>query len=628
MKPIPNLKFCLFSAMLLIECSALAYDVKIDGIFYNLNKDSFTASVTYGNSGLPSYSGEVEIPSDITIENNKYTVESIGSGAFSGQINLTSVTIPQTINKIASSAFSGCRGLTSISIPNSVIAIEDDAFFECSGLKDMIIGSGVKTIGTDAFKSCTGLISIIVDNGNNYFDTRDNCNAIIDTRSNSLIVGCSTTKIPNSVNSIGNSAFFGCTNLINIDIPNSVTSICDYAFYGCKQLTGVNIPNSVSFIGQRAFHGCKNLTTITIDKDNIVYDSRENCNAIIETATNSLIIGCNSTIIPISVTSIHEYAFYGSDLDKIIIPNSITLIPNHTFEECRNLRSITLPNSITEIGDFAFDNCRNLTDLNIPDSVTLIGDFAFNGCNGLTSIIIPNSVAYIGKYAFNACYGLERITISNLLSTIEPYTFGSCSSLTSIIIPNSVSIIQDSAFWDCSGLTNLSLPNSLISIGNYAFERCTKIKSIEIPKSVKKIGRYALCGDDTMSIYVKWDMPTDNTLSISPQMLSNNMIYRNGNLFVPFGTKDLYEEIFPWSNFHNIYEYEPSGVGEIEDNGGTTISIKGGKIEISGADDTKVEVFSTNGDAIYSGIADTMPNLSAGIYIIRVGTKVQKVVIF
>ena len=176
--------------------------------------------------------------------------------------------------------------------------------------------------------------------------------------------GLKSIIIPNSVTSIGSYAFYGCSGLTSLTIPNSVTSIGESAFRGCSGLTSLTIPNSVTSIGNGAFYNCSGLTSITVDSKNTIYDSRNNCNAIIRKSDNTLLFGCKNTIIPNSVTSIGNGAFY----------------------KCSGLTSMTIPNSVTSIGESAFYGCSGLTSLTIPNSVTSIGYRAFSGCMELKEI--------------------------------------------------------------------------------------------------------------------------------------------------------------------------------------------------------------------------------------------------
>ena len=240
--------FADFRPIMLIEKPWWAvYDIKKENVFYKITSDSTVSVCTrttdqyeYAPMYDGAYSGDVIIPDTVVVFNHTYTVTGIDQNAFANSQQLVSVSMPSTISVIGSQAFLYCQGLTSLTIPSSV-----------------------KTIGYRAFDGCAGLTGVIVDSDNTIYDSRDNCNAIIETASNTLIAGCNRTVIPRSVTSIGNYAFDYYINLTSIDIPNSVTSIGDFAF-SFSSLTDIVIPNSVAEIGAGAFTACRGLTNVNI----------------------------------------------------------------------------------------------------------------------------------------------------------------------------------------------------------------------------------------------------------------------------------------------------------------------------------------------------------------------------
>ena len=286
---------------------AFAYSFEVNGIYYGIDSGDSTVYVTYKSTVAGSYSGVVTIPQTVTYNNKTYSVTSIGQHAFSGCTGLTNIDIPNSVTSIDDNAFYGCTGLTSVAIPNSVTSIGRYAFYGCTGLTNVAIPNSVTSIWQYAFSGCSGLTSLKVESGNTVYDSRNNCNAIIETASNTLIAGCKTTIIPNSVTYIGHNAFSGCTGLTNIDIPNSVTFIGESTFRGCTGLTSVAIPNSVTSIGNNAFSGCSNLL-------------------------------------------------------NVIIEGPISIVANETFKDCRKLKSVSLPYSVNTIGSRAFYFCEELTD--------------------------------------------------------------------------------------------------------------------------------------------------------------------------------------------------------------------------------------------------------------------------
>ena len=317
------------------------------------------------------------------------SVTKIGHKAFAGCSSLQSIVIPDSVTTIDSNAFEGCSSLQSIVIPKSIREIGRETYLRCSNLQHIVIPDSVIKIESEVFLECTSLQSIIVESNNPKYDSRNNCNAIIETASNILVAGCKNTVIPDSVTVIDQYAFFGFSSLQSIVIPGSVSEIGEGAFGNCSSLQSIFIPDSVTKIGDWAFSCCSSLQSIVVDRNNTEYDSRNNCNAIIETASNILVAGCNNTV----------------------IPNSVMVIGETAFSDCSSLQTIVIPDSVTEIGWYAFFNCSSLQSIVIPDSVTEIGEHAFDGCSSLQSIVIPDSVTEIGEYTFDGCSSLLSIKI-------------------------------------------------------------------------------------------------------------------------------------------------------------------------------------------------------------------------
>lgn len=460
--------------------------VQIDGIYYNLDSSNKTAEVARWARGH-KYTGDIVIPSSIINGEVEYNVTSI-----------------------VAQAFASCLDLTSVTIPNSVIKI-----------------------GGDIFSGCTGLASIIINEGNPTYDSRENCNAIIETSSNKLLYACMSTVIPNGVTSIDKSAFKHCSGLAFINIPNSITSIEDGMFSGCNNLIKVEL-NSNAIVSKRynyeSDYSIKKIFGSQVEEYILGED-------VTEIGSGAFYECGQLTSIHMSdnVTAIGEGAFQNcSALTSIIIPDKVTSIGDNAFQNCINLLSIqvesgntmydsrencnalietssntllwgcqntVIPNSVTGIADYAFYGCAGLTTINIPNGITKIGNYVFCGCTNLTSISIPNSVTSIGKLAFAGCYALTSIIIPNSVTLIDEYAFNACSGLTSIIIPNSVTVLESSAFYLCTGLTTIQVES-----GNMVYDsrdNCNAIiktadntliigcQNTIIPNSVTAIGKGA-----------------------------------------------------------------------------------------------------------------------------------------
>ena len=436
------------------DCYALR-SITIPSSVKSIGKRAFYKCDDLTNISIPdgvtsigeyTFSGCKELTS-IKIPNSVINIE---WSAFSNCTALTNITIPDSVTSIGHYAFLMCSSLTSITIPDSVTNIGSVAFGDCTSLASITIPDSVTSIGESAFSGCTSLESIKVDSDNQYFS--NDSYGVLFNKDKTLLVSYplghrkTVYEIPDSVTTIGSSAFSGCTGLTDIKIPNSVTSIDRCAFSGCTNFTSITIPDSVTNIDYGAFFGCTSLTKITIPK---------------------------------SVTSIGGYVFSNcSALTTIDIPDSITTISYYAFEDCANLTNIKIPDSITNISNNAFSGCVSLTNIKIPESVTDIGSYAFSQCTGLTGVKIPDSVNIINKGTFNGCSGLKSIEIPDSVTCIDEYAFANCLGFINVTIPDEVRTIGKWAFSNCSGLTGIIIPISVRTIDWGAFYKCDKLTDI------------------------------------------------------------------------------------------------------------------------------------------------------
>ena len=405
---------------------------------------------------------------------------------------VTATFIPDRIEEIYSCAFENCKGLKNLNIPDSVTQIDNSAFQLCSNLTSVTIPSSVRSIGSAPFWGCTGLTSIQVDSGNPVYDSRNNCNAIIHTSTNRLLLGCRNTTIMNSVEIIGEQAFRDCSALTSITIPSSVTEINVWAFQGCSGLTSLNIPSSVTHISPTAFERCRGLQSIKVAGGNPVYDSRNNCNALIKTATNDLIKGCKNTVIPNNIKSIDSYAFEDcTNFTNIVIPEGVSEIGNLAFTGCTNLKTIFLPKSLTTVGANAFVRCKALTDVFYTDSESEFNNISFaKNASGETSdyeLRKANIHYYSGSCGDNIYYSFDadnrRLTVfgtgamDDFSSENPGYTIYK-ADIHRIEILDGITSIGAGAFYDFTSAKIVSIPASVETIGNAAFQGCSAIADV------------------------------------------------------------------------------------------------------------------------------------------------------
>lgn len=421
-----------------------------------------------------------------------------------------------TVDGIHSGAFMDCTGLTSVTMPNSITYIMPYAFCRCSGLTSVFF-------------------------------------------SDSLIL-------------IRENAFYDCVSLTSVAIPPSVTTIGNWAFLGCSSITDITIPNSVTSIGRSPFGRCTELSSIVVENGNAVYDSRDNCNAIIETATNSLIVGIKTTTIPNSVVKIGSGAFSSTPLTTVSIPYGVIIIDTSAFAGCEDLTTITIPNSVTTINITAFHGCRSLCSINIPNSVTQIGYKAFGECSNLASVTLPDNIA-----------------------TIESSTFSECSNLTTITIPNSVTKIQIKAFYQCSGLSSIDIGSCVNEIEGDAFKGCSHMAQITCRAVIPPV-----VANESSFYQISRDIP----------------------LHVPEGSIDSYRTANVWSSFTNYQPINPEGINEVDGINAKMYSAHG-QIMIGNADGNTVTLYDATGRILAikqsSDQTITFDVPATGTYLVKVG---------
>ena len=520
--------------------------------------DSVTKIGNYAFDGCTSLTSVV-IPDSVT---------KIGTYAFCGCSKLTSVTINGTPN-IGQFAFSSCNNalyteyefckyvcnaenpyavlvevttnnLSTYVIHDSTQAIGSGAFKDCSRLTSITIPKSITSIGECAFYDCTALEEVCFNasemNDLN-FSNRVFYNAGKNGDGIKVVIGANVTKIPaylfypydsssyapkitsvefaegSICESIGDSAFYGCTVLTSVHItdieawcninftnssanpltyakklylngklitelviPDGVTAIPTYAFYYLSSITSVVIPDSVTTIGDSAFDGCTSLTSVNI---------------------TDIAAWCNINFADYYANPIcyaKKLYLNGKLITELVIPDGVTAIPMYAFYYQSSITSVVIPDSVTSIGDRAFYGCSSLTSVHITDIAAWCNiNFTNSSANPLlhakklylngkliTELVIPDGVTAIPMYAFYYQSSITSVVIPDSVTTIGDYAFYGCESLMSVVIPDSVTTIGSDAFSGCSVLTSVVIPDSVTKIGSYAFSECTSLTSVNI----------------------------------------------------------------------------------------------------------------------------------------------------
>jgi hypothetical protein len=486
------------------------------------------------------------------------------------------------ITRIGSYAFYGHDELKTVTLSNSIRVIEDKAFRKCSSLTSILIPRNVWHIGETAFAETPSIESIYVDSANVKFDSRDNCNAIIDTKTNTLIVGCKNTRIPNTVTTIGDRAFRGCKNLLSIEIPISVDSIGWGAFYGCDSLSKIQIYNPVPpTLGQQfldtivhnVFSFSSTYITCIVPYGSLsAYQHSEWANYKIAFVEANLAFNqmqyttLNNSIV--NPQNMQEKIIFNSNKNGkgvITFSNMVTSIGDSAFNECYNLTSASF-SKCKSIGTSAFAYCSKLSTIDLP-LCQPIGGYACQGCSSLNTANFPSCTS-LGASAFISCSQLTEINFpvcasvgtctfsgcSQLLTAAFPectyvasYAFRYCSQLSEINLSKCTSMGY-SAFEHCESLTTISLPTCQI-VGNYAFNYCIALSTISLPVC-SSIGAYAFSNCNQLSkIYL--GASSVCSITTSSVFCYTKIGSKSGSIFVPSSLVATYKTAKAWSFFSN-----------------------------------------------------------------------------
>ena len=496
---------------------------------WNLSNKVLTISGTgamknYESNGAPWNSYRSSINTIVIKEG----VTSIGNSAFEECYNLTSVELPGTMTSIGDAAFYYCNSLPSIEFPNSVTSIGYDAFWYCLSFTSIEIPNSITNIEDGVFAYCPKLSTINVASDNPRYCAVD---GVLFNKDTTLLVQYPAGRkgsylIPDNVTTIGE-ASFGSSSLTSIEIPSSVDSIGEYAFLGCSNLRNIinnaGTPQTINayvfeevnktactlYVPEESISAYKsatgwkefaNIQAIEEDTPEPCRIASGTCGAGVENLT--WILTCDSVLTISGTGLMTDYASYTAtpwysdreSIKSIVIEDGVVSIGKYAFSECNSLTAITIPNSVIFIGSSAFSGCSSLTAVSIPNSVVLIEGAAFYGCSSLNAVNIYDLAAWC-NISFSAASSnplnnaknlylngtlVEELVIPDGITKINDYAFYNCSSLTSVTIPNSVTCIGKSAFSGSKSLTSVNIPNSVTTIESSAFGGCSSLNAVNI----------------------------------------------------------------------------------------------------------------------------------------------------
>ena len=431
-------------------------------------------------------------------------------------LRLTHIDIPSGVTEIGANAFRW-TGITEVTIPAGVTRLEEYTFYNCRNLKKAVLPDGITFIGNSCFSEDYELLDVNIPNK---VETIDQYAFYNNQKRNTPVVIPNTCKtigpnafhnnyvVPsvtfgNSVETIGSSAFAECHLIEAAVLPESITSLADRVFQNCDSLRTFTFPQNIKEVPGWLFEWCDGLTSVIL---------ADGTTSIGESAFNSCrkLTEINLTK-QTSLTTLHHYAFYGTALKNVTLPDNITEIGWAVFQDCNDLESINIPTGIDYVPyDYcegseklrsvqmhdgirvirhdAFYGCDSLETIKLNDQITTIEYNAFYGCEKLALAKLPDALTFIGENAFRDMKAMTgAITIPNGVTTIDASAFRN-SGITAITLPEGITKWGNDLFCDCSSLSNVKLPKDIRRITNYMFQRCTSLEGIELPNEVREIG--------------------------------------------------------------------------------------------------------------------------------------------
>lgn len=627
---------CLFLSGSILNVVA-QQDVIKDGITYTCAGD--TAIITKCNSVYSSSYVDIAIPRVVKDNGKEYRVTSVGEGAFR-MIMMRSIDFSECLDLkiIKKAAFLMCNDLERVFLPLSLESIEESAFRRCSKLAYINIQDCMllTSIGGSAFLGCEHLLSIILPGS--LTNLEDN---VFSNCYNLLTVDMMNCK---SLHTIKSNCFYVCSGLKSVILPPNLTDIEESAFRSCISLVNINIPAGVKNISRYVFMGCKSLQNINIQEDNPNYVFKEGLLLSKDNKRVFLCVGSKSGeyVLPDGIEKIEEAAFYCSQFVSIDFSkcNSLITIADNAMGMSNNLLSVYFPKSLKSIGKNIFYSCPNLTLIHVQD-----GSEYFTVCDGIlysknfkrlivcksdktSPVEIRREIETIDACAFLNCKGVTELDLSlcDKLDIIESWAFYE-GKLRKISFPSSLTRIEGHAFSNCKEITALDLSgcNKLVKIEEFAFNIMNQLEEVHLPSSLSTIGNHAFYGCLKLNTIAYWG-------TTEPEFGDDVFFTYSSEertLYLPNAVSGF--NVSNWGDNVNIKYGEKPGVVEINNEDSTIVYGMEGSIYVKSENAEPYTIISLNGSEVTNGITKSgeqwITVCSPGIYIVKTGNKINKVIV-